>query len=131
MSNVFSALQAASSGAQLGSAWLDVISNNVANLDTVRPAGQEPFRAMKVQAAAAPDGTGVRVTGYTVDNSAPDRSYDPGNPLADSSGYVTHPVVNLADEMTSMLIAQRLYAANLQVSSQVTASYRSALQIGH
>ncbi len=41
--------------------------------------------------------------------------YDPGNPAADSSGYVKMPNVNALVEMMDMRDAQRSYEANLQM----------------
>ena len=41
--------------------------------------------------------------------------YDPGNPAADSPGYVKLPNVNALVEMMDMRDAQRSYEANLQM----------------
>jgi flagellar basal-body rod protein FlgC len=56
--------------------------------------------------------------------------YDPENPLADDKGYVTRPKVDLTEEMTNMLMASRLYQANLSVMQQARDSYAQALRIG-
>jgi flagellar basal-body rod protein FlgC len=55
MSGMFGALDRASSGAHVSNVWMDAIADNVANVNTVRPAGQEPFRARQV--LATPDET--------------------------------------------------------------------------
>lgn len=127
---MFGALDAASSGVTLGRTWMDVISDNVANADTVRPAGQEPFRASLVVAQAQPGTDGVAVSGLVQQAGPPDVAYDPENPLADSKGYVTRPKVDLTEEMTNMLMASRLYQANLSVMQQARDSYSQALRIG-
>ena len=60
----------------------------------------------------------------------PDQVYDPDNPLADADGNVTRPVVDLSQEMTHLMMASRLYQANLSVMTQARDAYQSALQIG-
>jgi flagellar basal-body rod protein FlgC len=128
--SMFGAIDAASTGVSLGQTWMDSISDNVANVNTVRPAGQEPFRAEQVVARSLPGTQGVGVAGMAQDSSAPEVVYDPENPLADGSGYVTRPVVDLSTEMTNMLVASRLYQANLSVMSSAREAYQAALSIG-
>jgi flagellar basal-body rod protein FlgC len=109
---------------------MDTISDNVANVNTVRPAGQEPYRAELVTARSLPGTGGVAVTGTTQQGGEPEVVYDPENPLADGDGYVTRPVVDLSTEMTNMLVATRLYQANLSVMSSAREAYQAALGIG-
>lgn len=130
MSGMFGALDAASTGVTLGRTWMDLISDNVANANTVRPAGQEPFRASLVVAQSQTGTDGVAVAGIVEAGGAPDVVYDPENPLADARGYVTRPKVDLTEEMTNMLMATRLYQANLSVMQQARDSYSQALRIG-
>lgn len=127
---MFASLNTAASGARLAETWMTAISNNVANSQTVRPAGQEPFRAQRVVATPVGGFQGVRISDIVEVDDEPDLVYEPGNPLADADGYVTRPVVDLTDELTSLLIAQRLYQANLNVHQQARDAYRSALTIG-
>jgi len=127
---MFGALDAASSGVTLGRTWMDVVSDNVANANTVRPAGQEPFRASLVVAQSREGTAGVSVAGLVQHGGAPDVVYDPENPLADDRGYVTRPKVDLTEEMTNMLMANRLYSANLSVMQQARDAYAQALRIG-
>lgn len=130
MSNMFGALDTAASGVTLGRTMMDVISNNIANVNTVRPAGQAPFRASLVVAQSLPGTAGVAVTGTVQQGGAPEVVYDPENPLADPAGYVTHPKVDMTEEMTNMMMASRLYQANLTVMQQARDSYAQALKIG-
>lgn len=126
---MFGALDTASTGVLLGRAWMDTISDNVANVNTVRPAGQEPFRARNVVARSL-DGRGVGVAAVVEQAGPPEVAFDPDNPLADADGYVTRPKVDLSEEMTRMLMAGRLYQANLSVMQQARDAYTAALQIG-
>jgi flagellar basal-body rod protein FlgC len=131
---MFGAIDAASSGASVARVWLDAISDNVANVNTVRPAGEEPFRARMVVARSVDGangvGQGVATAGIISKPGEPVRAYDPGNPLADENGYVTRPLVDLTEEMTNLLIATRTYQANLSVIDRARDAYMAALQIG-
>jgi flagellar basal-body rod protein FlgC len=56
--------------------------------------------------------------------------HDPGNPLADGDGMVRAPDMELSDQMTSMLVAQRAYQANVASFERARDAYLSLLQIG-
>ncbi len=131
---LFAALDIAMSGAQLSRTWMDAIADNVANVNTVRPAGEEPFRARLVVAKAleARDGTGmgVAVDSIVLSDAEAMVTYDPGNPMADANGLVTRPVVDMGKQMTDLILASRSYEANLSVVDRVRESYMAALRIG-
>lgn len=127
---LFDAMNAASSGVQVSQTWMDATSDNIANMNTVRPGGQAPFRAEEVVAQSLPGMGGVTVAGVESKGGDPTVTYDPTSPLADSSGNVTQPVVDLSEEMTNMIISNRLYQANLSMMSAAKQSYQAALQIG-
>jgi flagellar basal-body rod protein FlgC len=130
----YQAIDNAVSGASLSRFWLDAISDNVANVNTIRPADEEPFRARIVVAEAARDASGaragVRVREVLVDGSDPAQVWSPGHELADENGMITRPVVDLSVEMSNMIIASRSYQANLSVIDRVRDSYMAALRIG-
>ncbi len=131
---LFNALDIAMSGALVSRTWMDAISDNVANASTVRPAGEEPFRARLVVARAVRDADGT-ARGVTVDSILESQdqaviTYDPANPLADEAGYVTRPVVDLGQQMTDLILASRSYEANLAVVDRVRETYLAALRIG-
>ena len=128
--SLFGAIDTASTGVHLGRVWMDAVSDNLANLDTVRPAGEAPFRARLVVAQARPGQDGVEVAGISEKGGDPVVVFDPDNPLADARGYVTRPQVDLSEEMTHMLVAQRLYQANLAMIQQARDTYSAALSIG-
>jgi len=127
---MFDAIDTAGTGVTLGRTWLDAVSDNIANLDTERPGGEEPFRARLVVAQARPGTAGVEVAGVELRGGEPALVYDPENPLADEEGYVTRPHVDLSEEMTNMIVSQRLYQANLSMMQQARDTYQSALMIG-
>lgn len=129
MSDLFPVLGIAASGANAAQTWLTTTGDNIANANTVKPAGEEPFRAFQVVSADDPD-SGVRVAGITRSDAPAERVYDPDNPLADDEGYVTRPVVDMTLEMSNLIAAQRLFGMNLAVHKTGVDTYRHALQIG-
>jgi flagellar basal-body rod protein FlgC len=131
---MFDAMDTAVSGATAQRVWLDAIADNVANINTVHPAGEEPFRARLVHMSEQRDtdgsGAGVKVTEVVEYGAQAPMVYDPNHPFADEDGNVSMSNVDLGVEMTNMLLAQRGYQANLRVVEQARDTYRSALQIG-
>ncbi len=127
---MFNALDTAASGVTLSRVWMDATSDNVANVNTVRPAGEEPFRARLVVAQSRTVLRGVDAVAIEEQQGDPEIVYDPDNPLADPEGYVTRPKVDLSQEMTNMLMASRLFQANISVMQQARETYASALRIG-
>lgn len=55
--------------------------------------------------------------------------YDPGNPDADENGMVKYPDVDMVQEMTRMVSANRLYEANLSVVEAEKQIIKQSLQI--
>jgi flagellar basal-body rod protein FlgC len=55
---MFDAMDTAVSGATASRVWLDAIADNVANVNTVHPAGEEPFRARLVYLSEQKDADG-------------------------------------------------------------------------
>ena len=99
---------------------LRVISENIANVDSVSEVpGGDPYRRKTITFQNALDremGVNlVKVKKVGLDPSEFTRKYDPSNPAADKSGYVKLPNVNSLIEMNDMREAQRSYEANLKV----------------
>lgn len=132
---LFSAIDVGRTGVGFARYWMDTVAHNLANVSTVRADGEEPFRARQVFAQAlgdqiVPSGSGVAVRAVLTDDSPPVRAYDPGNPLADDQGYVTMPVVDLAGQLTDLIIANRSYQANLKTIDTGREAYQAALRLG-
>ena len=126
---MFEALGIIGSGMHVHQTWMDAISDNIANVNTVRPAGQPAFQARYVLAESV-DGGGAAVAGVALGNAEGRLVFDPTHPLADAKGYVRLPDVDLAEQMTSMIMAQRGYQANAANLDRVRDSYQAALQMG-
>lgn len=110
----------AASGMAAQSERLKVISQNIANADSIatRP-GEDPYRRKTVTFKNVLDRQlgmeKVVVDKVGTDKSAFGRELDPSNPVADANGYVQTPNVNMLVEMTDMKEARNAYEANLAV----------------
>jgi flagellar basal-body rod protein FlgC len=82
-----------------------------------------------VMAKARPDG-GVDVAGIALSDPTGRVVNDPENALADADGNVRLPEVDLASQMSQLVMAQRGFQASVQVTKDAQDSYSSALQIG-
>lgn len=109
------------------------IAANLANVDSVTMPGQEPYRAHELvfQAAQPADGDddtddanaaepGVQVVDTVQSNAPAARNYDPGNPYADASGYVTGSNVSQVDEMVNMIDSSNAYSASVAMMQQAS-----------
>ena len=137
MSPLFSSLGTSASGVSTMKTWIDAISDNVSNVNTVRRTSEEAFQSEYVLAQSVPGssagggiGSGVRIG--SVERSTGDGilAFDPENPLADENGIVRRPNVDLAEQLTNLIIAQRAYSANVTVFERARDSYKQALEIG-
>ncbi len=117
----------ATSGMKAQATRLRVVSENIANADSVgtKP-GEAPYRrktlSFKEQVDKATGAELVKVKKIGVDRSDFEMRYDPNHPAADANGYVKLPNVNPLIEMMDMKEAQRGYEANLnamQISRQM------------
>ena len=113
--------------------WLDAVSDNIANVNTVRRTDEDAFQQRMVVAEAVEYGTGeggVRVARAEFGSGEGRLVYQPDHPLADDAGYVKYPDIDLGDQMSQMIMAQRGYQANLAVVERATEAYKAALMLG-
>lgn len=133
MTAVFEALSVNGTGMNVHQRWMDALSDNIANINTVRPTSEEAFRARYVVAQAVEDGrtgAGVRVADVALGSAEGRLAYQPDHPLADARGYVRLPDIDMGEQMTDLIMAQRGYQANLSSLDRVRASYQAAIQMG-
>ena len=109
--------------------WLDAISDNMANLNTVTSTDDAAFQARYVEVAAG-DEHGVYVKGALFGSAEGRLVHEPTHPLADENGYVRYPDIDMAAQMSSLIMAQRGYQANAAVVDRAKETYQAALQIG-
>lgn len=126
----FDAIGIAGSAMTVHRKWLDAISDNLANVNTVTSTNSKAFQARYVIAQAGEGNTGVYVKGAAYGDETGRLVYEPAHPLADAEGYVRYPDIDLASQMSSLIMAQRGYQANAAVVDRAKTSYEAALQIG-
>jgi flagellar basal-body rod protein FlgC len=137
----FKAFDIAGSGMAAQSVRLNTTASNLANADSVsgtaagvyRP--RHPiFEAVRAQlagkGATAESQPAVRVRGIYESTVAPSQRYEPGNPLADSKGYVFAPAVNVVEEMVNMISASRSYQNNVEVMNTSKDLLLATLRLG-
>jgi len=118
MSNLLQSMNISASGMAAQRTRMDVVSENIANVNTtVTENGGVYHRKRIVFSAAVQDANGVKHPGVSVkkiyESNAPLREvYDPSNPQADDNGIVRYPNVNTTEETMEMLAATRSFEAN-------------------
>ena len=130
---LFSALGTAGSGLTVYRKWLDAVSDNISNINTTSRTNEAAFQERFINAQAVDYGSGsggVRVAGTEFGSAEGRLVFEPDNPLADKDGYVKYPDIDLGEQMTQLLMAQRGYQANLAVVERATSTYQAALQLG-
>jgi len=140
--DLFTAMKISSSGMSLQRTRMNVISSNLANINTTRTPEGGPYRRKMVVAGAAPvENNGfskaldesvkqVKVLQVKEDKSPPRMVYDPSHPDADERGYVAMPNVNLMEEMVDMINASRAYEANAAAVNNAKTMAARALELG-
>ncbi|MCW2701557.1 MAG: protein of unknown function domain protein [Blastococcus sp.] len=130
---VFDTLGISGSGLLAHRKWLDAVSDNIANINTTSRTSEAAFQERFINAQAVDYGSGtggVRVAGAEFGSAEGRLVHEPNNPLADDDGYVKYPDIDLGEQMTQLLMAQRGYQANLAVVERATNTYQAALQLG-
>jgi flagellar basal-body rod protein FlgC len=129
---LFDAMSIAGSGLTVHRKWLDAVSDNLSNMNNVTSTDSDAFQQRYVVAQASNYGNagGATVAGVMFGSGAGRIVNEPGNPLADADGNVKYPDIDMAGQMTSLLMAQRGYQANLAVVERAQSAYQAALQLG-
>jgi flagellar basal-body rod protein FlgC len=126
----FDAIGIAGSGLTLHRKWLDAVSDNIANANTVTSTDGNAFQARYVLAQAGEGTSGAYVAGAAYGDAEGRVVYQPDHPLADADGNVRYPDIDMAEQMGHLIMAQRGYQANASVVDRAKATYEAALQIG-
>ena len=133
------------SGLQAQRVRMQLISSNLANLESTRTVQGGPYRRREavfsstplraepfdsVLRLATPASQAVRVSAIVEDSRAPKRVYDPSHPDADPEGFIALPHINLMEEMVNLMSATRSYEANATVIDAAKNMALRALEIG-
>lgn len=126
-------LKLASSALGAQSTRIRVISENIANSESVYGDGRTPYRRKVTTFEAVFDRKAaaehVRIRRISADPSDMPRRYEPSHPRADGAGYVQYPNVQPLIEMADLRDAERSYRANVQVVETAKRLFRNALDI--
>ena len=110
--------------------WLDAVSDNLANMNNASSTDGAAFQARYVVAREGAANTGVYVSGVEYGDAGGRMVHEPNHALADENGYVRYPDIDMAEQMSALIMAQRGYEANAAVVDRAKATYEAALQIG-
>ncbi len=120
---------------------MDVVSQNIANVDTTHGIDGKPYQRQQVMfesvlnAQQASDTPGsapqtVQIAHIQNDSRPPLLVYNPAHPDANAQGMVAMPNINIHEEMVDMIASSRAYEANLAVVKNSRSMAMQALSIG-
>lgn len=144
---IFSAMNIGCDALKVHSARLDLVSKNIANVDTpnyvrkiplVVSTDRSSFLSVMNQMKESAYGAGtlpyasgsVALSGVVEDPTLGDRLYMPGHPDADENGYIRTSNVDPLVEITDGIMAQRAYEAGLAIITMTKAMADRAVSIG-
>lgn len=129
------------SGLAAQRAKMDVITSNLANVNSTRTEEGGPYKkksvAFTAEAVESPFDSAikdaiktVRIEEVTEDPNAVKMTYDPSHPDADASGYVAMPNINIMTEMADMIMAARGYEACVTAFDATKSMTLKTLEMG-
>ncbi|MEI5906168.1 flagellar basal body rod protein FlgC [Bacillus spongiae] len=148
--SIFNSMNTTASALTAQRLRMDVISSNMANVDTTRgklvDGEWQPYQRKSVvlQPKDTPfssflssamkgklNNGGVEVSKIVEDTETPNKLvYDPTHPDANQEGYVSMPNVDPLREMTDLISATRSYEANVTVFNANKSLLTKSLEIG-
>ena len=126
----FDAIGIAGTGLTAHRKWLDALSDNIANINTAVTHAAPAFQERYVTVQTSAQSPGVYVAGTELGSAEGRLVHQPDHPLADADGYVRYPDIDLGDQMSQLILAQRGYQASAAIVDRARNSYEAALQIG-
>ena len=141
----FDAIHTSSSGLSAQRLRMNLISGNLANVNTTRTREGGPYRRKEAIFTARPLEESfknilsnrlnrqlsiVKVDRILEDSNQLMMKYDPQHPDADEKGYVAMPNINVMEEMVNMISATRGYEANVTALKAAKDMASRALEIG-
>jgi len=141
----FDAFHTSASGLTAQRLRMNLISSNLANINTTRTPQGGPYKRKQAVFSAQPvrisfkdilasrqasASIGVNVIDIIEDHSTPLKKYDPHHPDADEQGYVAMPNINVMEEMVDLISATRSYEANITAIKASKSMALKALEIG-
>jgi flagellar basal-body rod protein FlgC len=120
---------------------MDVISENIANVNTTKGLDGKPYQRQQVvfesvlSAQQNSGGSGsvpqtTQVARVEKDNRPARMVYNPSHPDANAQGMVAMPDINIHEEMVDMIASSRTYEANIAVVRNARTMALQDLSIG-
>jgi flagellar basal-body rod protein FlgC len=120
---------------------MDVISENIANINTTKGLDGKPYQRQQVvfesvlstqqnsgSSGSVPQTT--QVARVEKDNRPARMVYNPSHPDANAQGMVAMPDINIHEEMVDMIASSRAYEANIAVVRNARSMALQDLSIG-
>jgi flagellar basal-body rod protein FlgC len=141
--NLFGMLAVSGSALTAERQRAEVVTSNMANMETTRTQEGGPYRRQLVvfrsrrmpqfPALLAGSGNvsarGVRVDQVIADAKPPLLRYQPGHPDADVKGYVSYPAVDPVEETADLLGAVRAYELNASAVQSTKTMIQQSLDL--
>ena len=121
---------------------MEIISSNLANINTTRTVQGGPYKrkipvfsekplefAEALNAAESKLSGGIEVSEIVDDPTPFQKVFNPGHPDADSQGFVSLPNVSMAKEMVDMVYVSKVYEANITAYNATKKMEQETLQI--
>ena len=142
MINILNGIDSTSSALNAERIRMDVVSQNIANVNTTHGLNGKPYARQQVvfeavlkdqlKPGATPGGEPqmVRVASVESAHRPPRLVYQPDHADADANGMVAMPNINIYEEMVDLMAASRSYEANLNVVKTARSMALQTLSIG-
>ena len=142
MINILNGIDSTSSALNAERIRMDVVSQNIANVNTTRGPNGKPYARQQVvfeavlkdqlKPAGLPGGEAqmVRVASVEAARRPVRMVYQPGHADADANGMVAMPNINIHEEMVDLMAASRAFEANLSVVKTARSMALQTLGIG-
>jgi flagellar basal-body rod protein FlgC len=142
MINILTGIDSTSSALNAERIRMDVVSQNIANVNTTRGPNGQPYTRQQVvfesvlkehlMPAGLPGSEPnlVHVARVEAAPRPPRLVYQPGHVDADANGMVALPNINIYEEMVDLMASSRAYEANLDVVKTARSMAQQTLSIG-
>ena len=138
--SLFNIFDIAGSGLSAQNVRLNTVASNLANAESIAGSpdqaykSRQPVFATKFQNELASiqnsASASLRTVGIVESQAENVAQYQPGNPLADSEGYIYLSNVNVIEEMTNMMSASSSYQSNIEVLNTSKELILQTLRLG-
>ena len=130
------------SGIEANRINMEIISSNLANINTTRTLQGGPYRrkipvfsekplefSEALSTAEKKLSGGIEVSEIVEDTTPFQKVFNPGHPDADSQGFVSLPNVSMSKEMVDMVLVTKVYEANITAYNASKKMAQETMQI--